>query len=83
MVGGRRDRRLNGGGNVSGAMMWLYVVVVDAMYPVAGQRTLWLRQCVMRQNVAGGSSCGDSVYGAGMWLEVGETEDCMMEVVCK
>ena len=25
MVGGRRDRRLNGGGNVSGVMMWLYV----------------------------------------------------------
>ena len=25
MFGGRRDRRLNGGGNVSGAMMWLYV----------------------------------------------------------
>ena len=22
---GRRDRRLNGGGNVSGAMMWLHV----------------------------------------------------------
>ena len=42
----------------------------------------------MRQNVAGGSRDrglygGDSVYGAGMWLEVGETEDCMMGVVCK
>ena len=42
----------------------------------------------MRHNVAGGSRDrglygGDSVYGAGMWLEVGKTEDCMMEVVCK
>ena len=42
----------------------------------------------MRQNVVGGSRYiglygGGSVYGAGMWLEVGETEDCMMEPVCK
>ena len=40
----------------------------------------------MRQNVAGGSRDrgmygGGSVYGAGMWLEVGETEDCMMQCV--
>ena len=33
MSSGRRDRRLNGGGNVSGAMMWLYVgETVGAMY---------------------------------------------------
>ena len=100
MVGGRKGRRLNGGGNVSGAMMWLYVgetedSMMDAMYRKPGcgwryerQRTLWWRQCVMRQNVAGGSRDrglygGGSVYGAGMWLEVGETEDCMMEAVCK
>ena len=42
----------------------------------------------MRQNVVGGSRdrglyIGGSVYGAGMWLEVGDTEDCMMEAVCK
>ena len=41
MVGGRRDRRLNGGGNVSGAMMWLYVgeiedIMLDAMYRESG-----------------------------------------------
>ena len=41
----------------------------------------------MRQNVAGGSRDrglygGDSVYGAGMWLEVVETEDCMVETAC-
>ena len=41
MVGGRRDRSLNGGGNVSGAMMWLYVgetedSMVDAMYRKPG-----------------------------------------------
>ena len=41
MVGGRRDRRLNGGSNVSGAMMWLYVGetedrMVDAMYRKPG-----------------------------------------------
>ena len=38
---GRRDRRLNGGGNVSGAMMWLHVgetedSMVDAMYREPG-----------------------------------------------
>ena len=37
MAVGRRDRRLNGGGNVLEAMMWLYVgetedSMVDAMY---------------------------------------------------
>ena len=41
MVGGMRDRRLNGGGNVSGAMMWMYVAetqdsMVDAMYREPG-----------------------------------------------
>ena len=41
MVGGRRDRRHNGGDNVSGAMMWLYVgetgdSMVDAMYRKSG-----------------------------------------------
>ena len=29
MVEGRRDRRLNGGGNVSGAIMWLEVVETE------------------------------------------------------
>ena len=38
----------------------------------------------MRQNVVGrsryrGMYGGGSVYGAGMWLEVGEPEDCMAE----
>ena len=42
----------------------------------------------MRQNVAGGSRDrgmygGGSVYGAGMWLEVGETANYMAESVCK
>ena len=41
MAGGRRDRGLNGGGNVSGAMMWLYVgetedSMVDAIYREPG-----------------------------------------------
>ena len=39
MVGGRRDRRLNGGGNGSGAMMWLYV------------ERQW-GQCIMSNDVA-------------------------------
>ena len=37
VVGGRRDRGLYGGGNVSGAVMWLYVgetedSMMDAVY---------------------------------------------------
>ena len=41
MVGGRRDRGLYGGGNVSGAVMWLYVgetedSMVDAVYQEPG-----------------------------------------------
>ena len=39
MVGGRRDRRLNGGGNVSGAMMYVGETgdsMVDAMYRKPG-----------------------------------------------
>ena len=41
VVGGRKDRGLYGGGNVSGAVMWLYVgetedSMVDAMYQEPG-----------------------------------------------
>ena len=40
----------------------------------------------MRQNVAGGSRDrglygGGSVYGAGMWLEVGKTEDSFVDAM--
>ena len=56
MVGGRRDRRLNGGGNVSGAMT----------------------VCRRDRGLYGGRN----VSGAMMWLEVGETEDSMVEAMC-
>ena len=38
----------------------------------------------MSQDVAGdrGQYGGGSVQGARMWLEVGETEDSMVEAVC-
>ena len=30
-----------------------------------------------------GQYSGRNVSAAGMWLEVGETEECMVEAVCK
>ena len=81
MAGGRRDRGLYGGRNISRARMWLEVGEKE-------QRTEWCRQCVKSQDLVGGSRDGGlygggSVYGAGMWLEVGKTVDCMVEAVCK
>ena len=53
---------------------------------MAGCRRMWWRLYLRRQDVAGGSRDrglygGGSVYGACMWLEVGETEDCMAEAM--
>ena len=57
---------------------------------------LWWRQCLRSQDVAGGrrdkGMCGggrrdERLYGGGngsgatMWLEVGETEDCMIDAM--
>ena len=43
-------------------------------------------QCVKSQHVAGGRGYrglfdGRNVSGVRMWLEVGETEDCMMDAM--
>ena len=50
------------------------------------QRRVWLTQCIRIQNVAGGKGDrglydGRNVSGARMWLEVGKTEDCMMDAM--
>ena len=52
------------------------------------QGTLWWRQCVKSQDVAGGRGGrglydGRNVSGARLWLEVGATEDSMVEVMYK
>ena len=46
---------------------------------------LWT-QCISSHNVAGcrrnrGQYVGRNISGAGMWLEVGETGDCMMDAM--
>ena len=51
-------------------------------------RIVWWRQCVKSQYVAGGRRGrglygGGNVSGARVWLDVGETDDCMAESVCK
>ena len=50
------------------------------------QRTVWWTQCVRSQDMVGGRKDrglydGRNVSGARMWLEVGETEDCMMDAM--
>ena len=50
------------------------------------QRTVWWTQCIRSQDVAGGRGDtglydGRNVSGARMWLEVGETDDCMMDAM--
>ena len=77
MAGGRKDRGLYDGRNVSGARMWLEVgateySIVDAMYK--------------DQGVAGGRKDrglydGRNVSGARMWLEVGATKDSMVDTM--
>ena len=53
---------------------------------MAGGR--WWRQCVRNKGVAGGRKDrvkydGRNVSGARMWLEVGVTDDSMVEAMCK
>ena len=52
------------------------------------QRTVWRWQCIRSQDVVVGRRDRGlydrrNVSGARMWLEVGETEDCMVEAMCK
>ena len=52
------------------------------------QRIVWWRQCIRSQDVVVGrrdrrQHVGRNVLGARMWLEVGETEDSMVEAMCK
>ena len=66
MAGGRGDRGLYDGINVSGVSMWLEVgetadCMMDAMYQESGcgwrkeqQMIVWWRQCVRSKGVAGG-----------------------------
>ena len=50
--------------------------------------TVWRGQCIRSRDVAvgrrdRGQHVERNVSGARMWLEVGETEDCMVEAMCK
>ena len=50
--------------------------------------TVWWTQCVRSQDVIGGRRDrvlydGRNVSGSRMWLEVGTTEDSMVEAMCK
>ena len=59
--------------------MWLEVGETEAV---------WWTQCIRSQDVAGGRGDrglydGRNVSGARMSQEVGETEDCMMDAMCK
>ena len=52
------------------------------------QRTVWRRQFVRSRDVAGGKGDrglydGRNVSGARMWLEVGATEDSMVDAMYK
>ena len=64
MAGGRRDRGLYGGGNVSGARMW-WRQCVKSQDVAGGRRDRGLYD-------------GRNVSGARMWLEVGETGDSII-----
>ena len=77
MAGGRKDRGLYDGRNVSGARMWLEVgateySIVDAMYKEKG---------------VGGGRIDKGLYdecnvkGARMWQEVEATEDIMVDTM--
>ena len=90
MAGGRRDRGLYEGRKVSGARMWLEAVCKEEEcgWRLERQWTVCWRQCVSSQDVAGcrrdrGMYGGRNVLRARMWLEVGETEDCMVQAICK
>ena len=77
MAGGRTDRGLYDGRNVSGVGMCLEVgeigdCMVDAMYKEQGCG--WIRK-------DRGLYDGRNVKRARMWLEVGETEDCMIDAM--
>ena len=50
------------------------------------QMTVWWTHCIRSQDLAGGKGDrelydGRNVSGARIWLEVGKTEDCMMDVM--
>ena len=50
------------------------------------QMTVWCTQCLRSQDVAGGRGDrelygGRNVSGARIWLEVGETEDSMVDAI--
>ena len=69
--------------------------MMDAMYQESGcgwrkekQRTVWWTQYISSQDVVGGRRDrglydGRNVSGARMWLEVGTTEDSLVEAMCK
>ena len=69
--------------------------MMDAMYQESRycwryekQRTVWWRQCIRIKGVAGGREdrglCdGRNVSGVSMWLEVGATEDSMVDAMYK
>ena len=77
MVGGRRDRGLYDGRNVSVARIWLEV----------GKTEGCMAEAVCKEQGCGwmkggrGQYGGRNVSGARMWLEVRETGDCMMDAM--
>ena len=79
MAGGREDRGLYDGRNVSGVSMWLEVGAIED--------SRWT-QCIRSKGVAGGRKDrglydGRNVSGARMWLEVEATEDSMVDAMYK
>ena len=79
VAGGREDRGLYHGRNVSGVSMWLEVG--------ATEDSRWT-QCIRSKGVAGGRKDrglydGRNVSGATMWLEVEATEDSMVDAMYK
>ena len=77
VVGGRRDRGLYDGRNVSGARIWLEV----------GKTEDCMAEAVCKErDVAGGRGergqyGGRNVSGARMWLQVRETGDSMVDAM--
>ena len=69
--------------------------MMDAMYQEPGcgwrqeqQRIVWWRQCIRSKGVVGGRKDrglydGRNVLGARMWLEVGATEDSIVDAMYK